>query len=98
AALNEALHEQGDDAVVPMRFRPNVVLGNGGAWFEEENAVLDFGSARLRWREPCVRCELPNISLVDASRGRQPLKLIGRLSQQRPVKPAAFGTYCMAEG
>lgn len=99
AALNQALLAQGDDAVVPMRFRPNVILGNGGAFFEEEDAVLDFGAARLTLREPCVRCELPNISLVDASRGKQPLKLIGRLSQDRPsAPPAAFGTYCTAAG
>ena len=99
AALNEALIEQGDDAVVPMRFRPNVILSNGDAFVEEQNAVLDFGDARLHLREPCVRCELPNISLIDASRGKQPLKIIGRLSQDRPTaKAASFGTYCTAEG
>jgi uncharacterized protein YcbX len=98
-ALNEALAEQADEPVVSMRFRPNVVLGGGGPFLEEENAVLDFGEARLRLREPCVRCELPNISLVDASRGKQPLKIIGRLSQDRPTaKPASFGVYCSAEG
>jgi uncharacterized protein YcbX len=98
-ALNEALLGQGDEAVVPMRFRPNIVLANGDAFLEEKNAVLDFGEARLRLRKPCVRCELPNISLVDASRGKQPLKLIGRLSQDRSTaSPASFGTYCTAEG
>lgn len=99
AALNEALAEQGDEPVVPMRFRPNVILGNGDPFVEEKNSVLDFGEARLNLREPCVRCELPNISLIDASRGKQPLKLIGRLSQDRDsAKPASFGTYCTAEG
>ena len=102
AALNAALHQEGDAPVTPLRFRPNVVLGSAGlppAWFEEASASLDFGGARLHLREPCVRCELPNISLIDASRGRQPLKLIGRLSQDRPTAaPASFGTYCRAEG
>ena len=102
AALNDALAEQGDDTVTAMRFRPNVVLGSDGmppAWFEEASPILDFGGARIHLREPCVRCELPNISLVDASRGRQPLKLIGRLSKDRPAAaPASFGTYCRAEG
>lgn len=98
-ALNEALVEQGDDAVAAMRFRPNVILAGGDAYFEERNAVLNFGAASLALREPCVRCELPNISLVDASRGKQPLKIIGRLSQYRPLaKPASFGTYCAASG
>jgi uncharacterized protein YcbX len=98
-ALNEALLEQGDEAVVTMRFRPNVILGNGDAFFEEENAVLDFGAARLTLREPCVRCELPNISLVDASRSKQPLKFLGKWSAGRShAKPASFGTYCSAAG
>lgn len=98
-ALNEALLEQGEEPVTAMRFRPNVILGGGNAYFEERNAVLDFGTASINLREPCVRCELPNISLVDASRGKQPLKIIGRLSQERATaKPASFGTYCTAAG
>ena len=102
SALNEALLEQGDESVVPMRFRPNVLLGSSelvAPYLEETNPILDFGSARIRLREPCVRCELPNISLIDASRGKQPLKIIGRLSKDRPTAaPASFGTYCAAEG
>jgi uncharacterized protein YcbX len=98
-ALNEALIEHGHEDVVPRRFRPNVILGNGDAFVEEKNTVLDFGDAKLHLREPCVRCELPNISLVDASRGKQPLKLLGKWSEARPTaKPASFGTYCSAEG
>ena len=102
AALNEALLKQGDEPVVPMRFRPNVLLAStepASPYFEEANPVLDFGAARIRLREPCVRCELPNISLIDASRGKQPLKLIGRLSKARSTAaPASFGTYCAADG
>ena len=98
-ALNEALLERGDEAVATMQFRPNVILGNGGAFVEEQNAVLNFGAASLHLREPCVRCELPNISLVDASRGKQPLKFLGKWSEARPsAKAASFGTYCTAAG
>lgn len=102
AALNEALFEQADAPVTTPRFRPNIVLASTttrDAWLEETAPVLDFGDARLVLREPCVRCELPNISLVDASRGKQPLKLIGQLSKSRPAaKPASFGTYAAIEG
>jgi len=98
-ALNEALIEQGHEDITAMRFRPNVILGDAQAFTEEENAVLDFGEARLHLREPCVRCELPNISLIDASRGKQPLKLLGKWSEARSTaKAASFGTYCSAEG
>ena len=102
AALNEAMLERGHETLAPMRFRPNVLLACAGAvdpWLEERNPILDFGDARITLREPCVRCELPNVSLVDASRGKQPLKLIGRLSKSRSTAaPASFGTYCSAEG
>jgi len=100
-ALNEALLEHGSEAVGAMRFRPNVILASDEAvpYAEESNPVLNFGDARIALREPCIRCELPNISLEDASRGAQPLKLIGRLSKARPTAgPASFGTYCRAEG
>ena len=102
AALNEALVAQNDAAVTIPRFRPNIVLGHrdpAPPWFEETVPALDFGTARVLLRQPCERCELPNISLVDASRGKQPLKLIGRLAKHRPSAiPASFGTYCAAEG
>ena len=98
-ALNEALVERGHGDVVARRFRPNVILGPSAAFAEEQNAVLDFGDARLRLREPCVRCELPNIDLTDASRRKQPLKLLGKWSEARPTaRAASFGTYCSAEG
>jgi hypothetical protein len=102
AALNEALRERGDEAVELERFRPNLVLGDDGtlpAFFEEHHDAIAFGPGELRFREPCVRCELPNISRLDASRGRQPLKLIGALSRERPTTaPAGFGIYARLAG
>ena len=94
-ALNEALLAQGDETVEMERFRPNLVLeGTDEAFLEERHQSLGFGTASLNFREPCVRCELPNISRIDASRGKQPLKLIGALSRKRPTAvPASFGIY-----
>lgn len=99
-ALNARLAAIGEAAVEMERFRPNVVLsGTHAAFAEEIAAELQFGEASLSLREPCVRCELPNISLKDATRGRQPLKLIGNMSRGRPAaRPASFGTYCTAHG
>ena len=100
AALNARLAEQGDAAIAVERFRPNLVLSGAHPAFAEEAAgELLFEEASLRLREPCIRCELPNISLKDASRGKQPLKLIGAMSRERPAaRPASFGTYCTAHG
>ena len=99
-ALNERLVEQDDDPVEVERFRPNVVLdGDHGAFDEEAVETLDFGGASLRLRKPCVRCELPNISRLDASRSKQPLKLIGGMAKGRvTAKPASFGIYATARG
>ncbi len=99
-ALNERLLEQGDEPVEAERFRPNVVLdGDHPAFAEEAIATLAFHGAALALREPCVRCELPNISRADASRGKQPLKLIGGMAKGRlTAKPASFGIYATATG
>ncbi|MBF0678252.1 MAG: MOSC domain-containing protein [Devosia sp.] len=100
AALNERLAEQGAAPVEVERFRPNVVLSGRHSAFDEERAEeIHFPDASLVLREPCVRCELPNISRLDASRGKQPLKMIGTMSRTRSsARPASFGVYCTAEG
>lgn len=98
AALNAELLRSGGAAVEVERFRPNVVLGGTHApYAEEEASEIQFANTVLQFREPCVRCQLPNISRQDASLGKLPLKLIGALSRERPgAKPASFGTYCKA--
>ena len=100
STLNARLAERGEAAIAVARFRPNIVLSGTHAAFAEEAATeLRFDQTSLCLREPCVRCELPNISLEDASRGKQPLKLIGAMSRERPAaRPASFGTYCTARG
>lgn len=100
AALNAELIKNGDAAVEVERFRPNVVLGGSHEAYAEEVAPeIRFAGGTLGLREPCVRCILPNIMRSDATRGKQPLKLIGALSRQRPsAKSASFGTYCKVAG
>jgi uncharacterized protein YcbX len=100
SALNTRLVDLGEDPIEVERFRPNIVLSGTHAAFDEELASeIHFSNASLILREPCVRCELPNISLKDASRGRQPLKMIGTMSRDRPTaRPASFGIYCSASG
>ncbi|SDH11217.1 MOSC domain-containing protein [Pelagibacterium luteolum] len=100
SALNLRLAALGEASVEVERFRPNIVLaGTHAAFAEEEVTQLQFDGASLSLREPCVRCELPNISTKDGTRGKQPLKLLGRMSRERPAaRPASFGTYCTAHG
>lgn len=99
-ALNERLIAQGDEPVEAERFRPNVVLaGDHAAFAEEAIPAIRFTGPSLVLREPCMRCELPNISRADASRSKQPLKLIGGMAKGRlTAKPASFGIYATAQG
>lgn len=101
AALNARLALIGEPPVEVERFRPSLVLDGGDrpAFFEEQYEAIRFGAAELTYREPCVRCQLPNISRIDASRQRQPLKLIGGMSRSRTTAaPAAFGIYARLTG
>lgn len=100
AALGARLVEAGGRTLPPARFRPNVLLSDVGAPFAEETwAVLEFDDARLRLREPSTRCELVNISVTDATRERQPLPMIARMSRERATaRKGSFGVYMQAEG
>lgn len=49
--------------------------------------------------EPSIRCELVNNSLEDATRERQPLPMIGRMSRGRDTAlKGSFGVYSRAKG
>lgn len=98
--LNQRLKDIGSEPIEIERLRPNLVLsGDHEAFSDEKISRLTFKHASLLMVEPCIRCELPNISRTDASRERQPLKLIGKMSKERSTsKPASFGMYCRAEG
>lgn len=100
SALNMRLAEHGHEPVEAERFRPNVILSGAHRAFDEELvSEIVFSDASLVVGELCVRCELPNISRRDASRGKQPLKMIGAMSRDRhAARPASFGIYCAAEG
>lgn len=100
SSLNARLAEHGHEQVEAERFRPNVILsGTHEAFDEEIVSEIAFSDASLLVREPCMRCELPNIDRRDASRSRQPLKMIGAMSRERSTsRPASFGIYGAALG
>ncbi|QQR39262.1 MOSC domain-containing protein [Devosia rhizoryzae] len=98
--LNKRMAELAHAPIEVERLRPNVVLGGYHEAFAEERcSALTFTDAAIHMVEPCIRCELPNISRLDATRQRQPLKLIGTMSKERQTsKPASFGMYGRAQG
>ena len=100
AALNSRLVAKGTEPMALMRFRPNVYLtGAKTAFLEEMRPVIDFGTAQIALREPATRCELVNISLVDGSEEREPLRTIAAMSRERTTgRRGSFGTYAMVRG
>jgi uncharacterized protein YcbX len=99
-ALNARLASKGEAPMELQRFRPNVFLTGATEPFEEEGlAGIDFGEAAIRLREPATRCELVNISLVDASEEREPLRTIAAMSRERATaRRGSFGVYSQATG
>jgi uncharacterized protein len=100
--LNLRLNEQGHASVELERFRPNLLIESpeGGLepFAEESFASLSWpraaGATVLRTEEPCARCVMPNIDLMDAHVGREPLATIGRMSLERRRVPSVyFGIY-----
>jgi hypothetical protein len=79
AAVNEWLHEAGDDPVPMTRFRPNVVVDGGPAWVEDTwlGRRLRIGGIVVRAAKPCDRCVVTTIDQDTAEKGRQPLRALG---------------------
>ena len=99
AALDERLALVGEGPMAMERFRPNVLVAASAAWQEEAIPVIDFGQAALQLLTPATRCELPNIDPLNASRGREPLRTIARMSRERDTAlRGSFGVYSWAWG
>lgn len=91
---------KGAEPTALMRFRPNVYLTGAKTAFEKEMwPVIAFGTAQIALREPATRCVLVNISLVDGSEDRDPLRTIAAMNRERTTgHRGSFGTDAMVRG
>ncbi|MFE2264356.1 MOSC domain-containing protein [Streptomyces griseosporeus] len=80
-ALN-ALIAQGDHAhegPLPMnRFRPNLVVAGTAAWAEDDWTRIAVGEAEFRVAKMCGRCVVTTTDQHSATRGKEPLRTLGR--------------------
>src|SRR3954469_9103367 len=75
AAVNDWLHEAGEEPVPMTRFRPNVVVSGAPAWAEDGWVArrLRLGDVTFRAAKACDRCVVTTIDQETGAPGRQPL-------------------------
>lgn len=88
--VNEKLRAIGR-APVPMdRFRPNLVIGEIGAFEEDYADFLQFGATTLKPVKPCSRCPIPSVDQATGEIGPDPLDVM----QGYRAKPELDGAIC----
>ncbi len=92
ADLNARLAEP-----VPMsRFRPNVVIADAPAFYEDGVQRLKLGSdVILRVVKPCERCVVTTIDHATALPGKEPLRTLAKFRTQNGK--VVFGQNCLVE-
>jgi uncharacterized protein YcbX len=80
--LNDWLAEaQSPEWPLPMtRFRPNIVMGGGPAWAEDDwvGRRIRIGEVVFRVPKPCGRCVVTTTDQDTGERGREPLLTLAR--------------------
>ncbi|OGB27750.1 MAG: Fe-S protein [Burkholderiales bacterium RIFCSPLOWO2_02_FULL_57_36] len=76
ADLNEKLTAQGREALPMNRFRPNIVIGDSGAFDEDYAESIRIGDAILKPVKPCTRCPIPSVDQATGQIGPDPLDIL----------------------
>jgi uncharacterized protein YcbX len=97
--LNDWLLESGSvEAPLPMtRFRPNVVVGGGQPWVEDDwvGRLLRIGEVRFRAAYLCGRCVVTTTDQETGERGHEPLRVLA--SHRQVGQKLLFGLNLMPE-
>jgi len=88
--VNEKLLAAGRPALTMDRFRPNLVIGDIGAFEEDYADFLQFGATVLKPVKPCSRCPIPSIDQATGVPGPEPLDVM----QGYRAKPELDGAIC----
>ena len=75
AVLNHRLASRGQDPVPMNRFRPNIVVGGGEAFAEDDYTRVETDAIALRIAKPCERCQVVTTDQQTGERNpaREPL-------------------------
>ena len=75
ASLDD-LNSRLDHPVSMDRFRPNIVVGGGTPYQEDDWSNIKIGNARFKITKPCARCVVTTINQTSAEKSREPLKTL----------------------
>lgn len=79
ASLNDLNERMAPEDRVPMdRFRPNLVIGGGAAYQEDQWRRVLIGDAGFEVVKPCARCVITTTDQRTGLRGREPLATLAR--------------------
>jgi uncharacterized protein len=68
---------------LPMnRFRPNLVVGGGEPYQEDEWSSITVGEIRMQVVKPCSRCVITTTDQNTAERGKEPLRTLATYRRQ----------------
>lgn len=88
--VNDKLRAIGRAPVPMNRFRPNLVIGEIGAFEEDYADFLQFGATTLKPVKPCSRCPIPSVDQATGEIGPDPLDVM----QGYRAKPELDGALC----
>lgn len=85
------------EAPVPItRFRPNIVVGGGTAFQEDNWKRVRIGDVTFRLPKPCSRCEMITIDQKTAIKDIEPMETLGTFRYR--TKGIMFGQNAIADG
>ena len=90
ADVNDKLRAAGREALPMNRFRPNLVIGDIGAFEEDYADFLQFGATVLKPVKPCSRCPIPSVDQATGMPGPDPLDVMHGYR----AKPELDGAIC----
>lgn len=81
-ALSERIVEQGGEAMISARFRPNILLSHTTPHLEDSWRAIRIGEVTFEFGMPCSRCVMTTIDPQTGERGVEPLKTLSTYRRQ----------------
>lgn len=81
-ALSERIVEQGGEAMVVARFRPNIVVSHTAPHAEDQWRLIHIGDVPFGLGNACIRCVMTTIDPATGIKGLEPLRTLATYRRQ----------------